>query len=145
MERFMPLLLDVWREACRHIGIADAVDRMAPLLVRKLPADRMLVRRLDLVRSCAETVAASALGAVGARGVGSPELDLLDVQQTGIPSYPIVNVDGSRVVKASDALLGAHRDIFHREVGTLIAMAAGLLVGSPQGARPRPVDPIANP
>jgi transcriptional regulator with GAF, ATPase, and Fis domain len=59
MDRFMPLLLDVWREACRHIGIADAVDRMAPLLVRKLPADRMLVRRLDLARSCAETVAAT--------------------------------------------------------------------------------------
>ena len=89
----------------------------------------------------AATVAASALGAVGARGVGAPELDLLDVQQTGIPSYPIVNVDGSRVVKASDFLLGAHRDIFHREVATLVAMAAGLLVGGPDGPRPKPVDP----
>ncbi len=90
-----------------------------------------------------ETVAASALGAVGARGVGAPELDLVDVQRTGIPSYPIVNVDGSRVVKASGFLLGAHRDIFHREVATLVAMAAGLLVGGPEGARPRPVDSVA--
>jgi hypothetical protein len=88
-------------------------------------------------------VATSALGAVGARGVGAPEVDVLQAQQTGIPSYPIVNVDGSRVVKASDFLLGAHRDIFHREVAALVAMAAGLLVGGPDGARPKPVDPVA--
>jgi hypothetical protein len=53
----------------------------------------------------AATIAASALGAVGARGVGAPELDLLDVQRTGIPQYPIVNVEGSGVVKASELLL----------------------------------------
>jgi hypothetical protein len=89
----------------------------------------------------AETEAASALGAVGARGVGAPELDLVNVQQTGIPRAPIVNVDGSRVVTASDFLLGAHRDIFHREVAALVAMAAGLIAGGPEGARQRPVDP----
>jgi hypothetical protein len=93
----------------------------------------------------AETVAASALGAVGARGVGAPELDLVDVQQTGIPRHPIVNVDGSRVIKASDFLLGAHRDIFHREVAALVAMAAGLIVGGPGGARQRPVDRRGDP
>ncbi len=96
-----------------------------------------------LVRTAA-AVAASALGAVGARGVGAPELDLVVVQQTGIPRYPIVNVDGSRVVKASDFLLGAHRDIFHREVATLVGMAAGLLVGGPDGFRPKPVNPVGS-
>jgi hypothetical protein len=90
----------------------------------------------------AATVAASALGAVGARGVGAPEVDLLDVQRTGIPQYRIVNVDGSGVVKPSERLLGAHRDIFHREIGVLAAMAAGLLVGGPAGARPVPLDPL---
>jgi hypothetical protein len=90
----------------------------------------------------AATIAASALGAVGARGVGAPELDLLDVQRTGIPQYPIVNVDGSRVVKASGSLLGAHRDILRREIATLAGMAAGLLVGGPAGARPVPLDPL---
>jgi hypothetical protein len=90
----------------------------------------------------AATVAASALGVVGARGVGAPELDLLDVQRTGIPQYRIVNVDGSGVVKPSERLLGAHRDIFHREIGVLAAMAAGLLVGGPAGARPVPLDPL---
>jgi hypothetical protein len=88
------------------------------------------------------TVAASALGAVGARGVGAPEVDLVAVQRTGIPQYPIVNVDGSRVVRAAGALRGAHGDIFHREIATLVAMAAGLLVGGPDGLRPVPVDPL---
>jgi hypothetical protein len=36
-------------------------------------------------RTLTEAVATSALGAVGARGVGAPELDLVDVQRTGIP------------------------------------------------------------
>jgi len=92
-------------------------------------------------RALTEPVAASALGAVGARGVGAPELDLVDVQRTGIPEYPIVNVDGSRVVRASEPFVGAHRDIYHREVATLVAMAAWLLVGGPDGARKRPLDP----
>ncbi len=53
----------------------------------------------------AATVAASTLGAAGARGVGAPEVDLLGAQRTGIPQYPIVNVDGSRVVTASEFFL----------------------------------------
>ena len=102
-------------------------------------------KRAGRLGRMAETVAASALGAVGARGVGAPELDLLGIQQTGIPRYPIVNVDGSRVVKASGFLLGAHRDIFHREIAALVGMAAGLLVGGPDGSRPKPVDPGFSP
>jgi len=96
-------------------------------------------------RTLTEGVATSALGAVGARGVWAPEVDLVDVQRTGIPEYPIVNVDGSRVVRASEPFVGAHRDIYHREIATLVAMAAGLLVGGPEGARPRPRDPLVNP
>ncbi len=90
----------------------------------------------------AEVVAASALGAVGARGVGAPQVELRDVQQIGIPQYPIVNVDGSSVVKASEFLVGAHRDILHREIAVLAGMAAGLLVGGPDGARPAPLNPL---
>jgi hypothetical protein len=45
----------------------------------------------------------------------------------GLPTRPIVNVDGSRVVRASEWLIGAHRDIDHLEIATLIGMAAGLL------------------
>ncbi len=93
-------------------------------------------------RGRAAIVAASALGAVGARGVGAPQLDLLEVQRIGVPQYPIVNVDGSRVVTAHAPLLGAHRDIFHREIAVLAALAAGLVVGGPEGLRPVPVDPL---
>jgi hypothetical protein len=96
-------------------------------------------------RTLTEAVATSALGAAGARDVGAPEIDLVDAQRTGIPEYPIVNVDGSRVVRARELLVGAHRDIYHREVAMLVAMAAGLLVGGPDGARPRPRDPLVNP
>src|SRR5206468_8924153 len=39
------------------------------------------------------TVATSALGAVGARGVGAPDVDLVDAMTIGIPRYRIVNID----------------------------------------------------
>jgi hypothetical protein len=91
------------------------------------------------------TVATSTLGAVGARGVGAPEAELLQAQQIGIPQFRIVDVDGSQVVEAQDFLIGARRDIFHREVATLIALSAGVLVGGPDGVRPRPRDPLVSP
>ena len=87
-------------------------------------------------------VAASALGAVGARGVGAPEVDLCDVPRIGIPRYPIVNVDGSRVITASETLMGAHRDIHHPQVATLVLLAAGLLQPGPEGLRPARVSPL---
>ena len=67
MERFAPLLLDVWREVGRHIEIGDAAARCAPALARRLPVDRLLVRRIDLAQASLETVAAAR--AVGGDGV----------------------------------------------------------------------------
>jgi hypothetical protein len=104
------------------------VDRVAPDL-----------RRLDRVR---EVVARSAMGAVGVRGVGAPELDLITTQTTGLPRS-LVNVDGSRVVTKPEWLIGAHCDIYHDEIATLVLLAAGLLTGGPEGARPRPVSPFS--
>lgn len=57
MRRFMPLLLDIWREACRHIEISESVDRITPVLGRRVPMNRVVVRRLDLQRLGVETVA----------------------------------------------------------------------------------------
>jgi hypothetical protein len=51
--------LDVWREACRHIEIADATDRITPLIVRQLPLDQLVLRIIDLERSAVDTVAAT--------------------------------------------------------------------------------------
>jgi transcriptional regulator with GAF, ATPase, and Fis domain len=57
MERYSSLLLDVWREVCRHIEIGESVARVAPILARRIPVDLVLVRRLDVPRASLETVA----------------------------------------------------------------------------------------
>jgi hypothetical protein len=92
-----------------------------------------------------EAVAASALGSAGARGVGAPEVELLEAQMTGLPRHPLVNVDGSRVMRAQEPVVGAHRDIHHPEIATLVLLAGGLLEGGPEGARPprRPLMALA--
>ena len=56
MQR-LNLLLDVWREVCRHLEIGESVGRLAPILARRLPVRFLLVRHFDLQRSCLETVA----------------------------------------------------------------------------------------
>jgi hydrogenase-4 transcriptional activator len=57
MERHASLLLDVWREVCRHIEIGESIERLGPILMRRLPIDLILIRRLDPARTCVETVA----------------------------------------------------------------------------------------
>jgi len=57
MERFLPLLLEVWKEACRHILVDESITRITPVLARRLPLDHLLIRRFDAARSCLETVA----------------------------------------------------------------------------------------
>jgi hydrogenase-4 transcriptional activator len=57
MEKFQRVLLNVWREACRHIEICQCVETIAPMLLADLPLDQLLVRRIDRQRSCLETVA----------------------------------------------------------------------------------------
>jgi transcriptional regulator with GAF, ATPase, and Fis domain len=57
MKAFQNILFDVWREACRHIHITESASAIAALLRCQMPLDRLLVRRLDIGRSCLETVA----------------------------------------------------------------------------------------
>ena len=57
MERHASLLLDVWREVCRHIEIGESIQRLGPILLRRLPVDAILIRRLDPARCCVESVA----------------------------------------------------------------------------------------
>jgi len=87
-----------------------------------------------------EVVARSAMGAVGALGVGAAEMELVAVQTTGL-LHGVVTVDGSRVVARDEGLIGAHRDIYHDEIATLVLLAAGLLTGSPDGLRARRLSP----
>lgn len=50
-------MLEVWREACRHIEIAESVAAIADQLSQWLPIKRLLIRRLDPVTYHLETVA----------------------------------------------------------------------------------------
>jgi hydrogenase-4 transcriptional activator len=58
MERFLPLLLDVWRQACREPRIDLSAGAIAEVLRRRLPCDRLLIRRLDAASERIETLAA---------------------------------------------------------------------------------------
>jgi transcriptional regulator with GAF, ATPase, and Fis domain len=62
LDRHNRLLLSVWREACRHIEIADMLDRIAPLLTRELAVSTILIRQFAVERSCVETVASTSAG-----------------------------------------------------------------------------------
>jgi hydrogenase-4 transcriptional activator len=57
MERFAPFLLSVWREACRHIEIGEAVAQSAPTLFQRTPINLILIRRFDHERHTLETIA----------------------------------------------------------------------------------------
>jgi transcriptional regulator with GAF, ATPase, and Fis domain len=58
LEQYRALLLDVWREACRHIEIGESTATITALLRPYLPIRQLLVRRFDWQRACVETVAA---------------------------------------------------------------------------------------
>lgn len=57
MEPFQYVLLGAWQEACRHIDIGQSTANIAATLVRHVPIEQVLVRRIDAARSCLETVA----------------------------------------------------------------------------------------
>jgi hydrogenase-4 transcriptional activator len=56
MDRNAELLLDVWREVGRHLEIQDSVDRIGPLIGRRMPFDAVLVRVLEVERGKIETL-----------------------------------------------------------------------------------------
>jgi transcriptional regulator with GAF, ATPase, and Fis domain len=57
VEPVTHLLLDVWREVCRHIEIGESAGRVAPLLKQHLPVEAVLIRQIDLPHSWVETLA----------------------------------------------------------------------------------------
>ena len=62
MDQFRDTLLSVWREACRHIEIAESAANIADLLVPNLPIEQLIVQRVDGERSLIETVAVGPAG-----------------------------------------------------------------------------------
>ncbi|WP_157882458.1 serine-threonine protein kinase [Streptomyces silvensis] len=75
-----------------------------------------------------------ALGYDGAQGVeGCPTLTLADaLAEDALPRSGCVNVDTSAVVRGGAPPLGAHDDVFHRELARLV-FAAGRIPGAGTG------------
>src|SRR3954466_5253000 len=69
MDRFQGVLLNVWREAARHIEIREAAQNIAHLLGEHIPLAFVVVRRLDAVHHTLETIAIGA-----AEGAAVPPL-----------------------------------------------------------------------
>lgn len=59
MERHTTLLLSVWREVGKHVELAESLAKTYPFLARRIPINRVLIRRLDLARSILETWAST--------------------------------------------------------------------------------------
>ena len=53
----MDFILNVWREACRHLELDDSIERIARLLPSEVPADAIVVRGLNFQQRRLETVA----------------------------------------------------------------------------------------
>lgn len=55
-------MLEVWREACRHIEISESAGRIANLLANELPLGLVLVRAFHVHEGLIETVAVGTVG-----------------------------------------------------------------------------------
>jgi transcriptional regulator with GAF, ATPase, and Fis domain len=58
----MNVIFDVWREVCRHLEIAESVERLLPRLAEELPIEAVAVRRIDRQGIGLETVACGIVG-----------------------------------------------------------------------------------
>jgi transcriptional regulator with GAF, ATPase, and Fis domain len=72
MQRWR-ILLDVWREACRHIEIHESTLVIAGLLARQVPLGQIIVRRVDPETASIVTLAAAS--AASQRPVGEHRRD----------------------------------------------------------------------
>src|SRR5688572_25118503 len=50
-------ILSVWREACKRLDLEPSADRIARLIAPRLPADVLILRRLDVPHTRIETAA----------------------------------------------------------------------------------------
>jgi transcriptional regulator with GAF, ATPase, and Fis domain len=62
LETVQQLLLSVWQEACRHIDISRSTSKIVSLLGQHIPVEQVLVRQIDAIRPCLDTVAVGLAG-----------------------------------------------------------------------------------
>src|SRR5690606_9299493 len=58
----MSFLLSMWREACRHIELAESIVRLSALVRQRVPADLVLIRRILPDENLIETEAIGTSG-----------------------------------------------------------------------------------
>ncbi len=69
MPKHLRLIVEVWREACRHIEIHQSAAAIAERLATALPLGRLVVRRVDLEHLCVDTVAVGAVASAATAAV----------------------------------------------------------------------------
>ncbi len=82
MEPFLPLLLEVWRQACKEPRIDLSAGFIVAAVAQRMPCERLLIRAIDAERGRIETVAEVAPGAARTapeRSPGLPEPGLGDL------------------------------------------------------------------
>ncbi len=57
MEKFKEIILDVWREACRHIEIVQSVPQITKMLIQHIPLHQLLIRQIDCSQFQIKTIA----------------------------------------------------------------------------------------
>lgn len=57
LEKFQSLLLNAWREACRHIELDESTATIAKMVAQTMPLEMLLVRRFDHDLRSVETLA----------------------------------------------------------------------------------------
>jgi len=62
MKRYHGLLLQVWRESCRHIAISESTATITAVLAKEVPVQDIIVRRIDLQHASLEIVAVGLSG-----------------------------------------------------------------------------------
>src|ERR1041384_3916645 len=75
MDRFSTVLLDVWREAGRHIEIRESATTITQLLAEHLPLAQLLVRRFDATHNAVETIAVGQIDLAATPSMGKTLLN----------------------------------------------------------------------
>lgn len=78
MERFLPLLLDVWRQACTEPRIDSSAPAIAALVARRLPCERLVIRAPDAGGRGIETVVEAPADPGGPPAAALPDASGLD-------------------------------------------------------------------
>jgi transcriptional regulator with GAF, ATPase, and Fis domain len=91
VERQAEFELEIWREVGRHLELEASVDRILPVLARRLPFEWVFIRQIDAERRRIETLVRAPSGKVPDDSSGVADLDdntlrkLLDWWQRGTP------------------------------------------------------------